>query len=44
VGDVINLCRQGQLANIQGLGRRRVGEIEAGLVLAGLVLGDPAAT
>ena len=44
VGDVMELCRQGQLANIQGLGRRRIGEIEASLVLAGLVLGDPAAT
>ena len=44
VGDVMNLCRQGQLTNIQGLGPRRTREIEAGLVLAGLVLGDPAAT
>jgi len=44
VGDVMTLCRQGQLTNVQGLGPRRIGEIEAGLVLAGLVLGDPAAT
>jgi hypothetical protein len=42
VGDVIGLCAGGQLRDIRGLGRRRISEIEAGLVFAGLVVtGDP---
>jgi hypothetical protein len=40
VGDVVELFSQGQLGQIFGLGRRRIGEIEAGLVLAGLDIGD----
>jgi hypothetical protein len=40
VGDVVWLYRQGRLGEIGGLGRKSIGEIEAGLVLAGLVL-DP---
>jgi hypothetical protein len=41
VGDVIELFRQGVApGQIFGLGRRRIGEIEASLVLAGLDIGD----
>lgn len=40
VGDVVELFRQGRLGQIAGLGRRRIGEIEAGLVFAGLVIGE----
>jgi len=35
VGDVLRLREQGQLGKISGLGRRRIGEIEVGLVFAG---------
>jgi hypothetical protein len=35
VGDVLGLYTSGQLREIQGLGRRRISEIEAALVLAG---------
>lgn len=35
VGDVLKLHRENLLGQIVGLGRRRVGEIEAGLVFAG---------
>ena len=38
VGDVVDLYARGQLRNIRGLGRRRISEIEAALVLAGLDL------
>jgi hypothetical protein len=38
VGDVLDLYTRGQLREIGGLGRRRISEIEAGLVLAGLNL------
>ena len=36
VGDVVTLYADGQLRKIRGLGRRRISEIEAALVLAGL--------
>jgi hypothetical protein len=39
VGDVMDLYADGQLRLIGGLGRRRLSEIEAALVLAGLDLG-----
>ena len=39
VGDVMSLYAGGDLRKIGGLGRRRLSEIEAGLVLAGLNLG-----
>jgi hypothetical protein len=39
VGDVMDLCTRRQLRKIRGLGPRRVSEIEAALVLAGLNLG-----
>jgi hypothetical protein len=39
VGDVMDLYARGQLRKIGGLGRRRLSEIEAALVLAGLNLG-----
>jgi len=39
VGDVIELYRCRQLDQIHGLGRRRIGEIEASLVVAGLASG-----
>ena len=42
VGQVIELVRQGRLRQAAGLGPRRPGEIEAGLVLAGFVIGDGA--
>jgi hypothetical protein len=35
VGDVLKLYREHQLGQITGLGRRRIGEIEVGLVFAG---------
>ena len=38
VGDVVRLYRQGRLGEIAGLGARSITEIEAGLVLAGLLL------
>jgi hypothetical protein len=38
VGDVIDLYTRSQLRKIRGLGPRRVSEIEAALVLAGLNL------
>lgn len=40
VGDVVDLCTRRQLRKIRGLGPRRVSEIEAALVLAGLNLAD----
>jgi len=40
VGQVIELVRQKRLGQAAGLGPRRMGEIQAGLVLAGLVIGD----
>ena len=36
VGDVLKLYREHRLGEIWGLGRRRIGEIEVGLVFAGL--------
>lgn len=36
VGDVLRLCQQHKLGQIRGLGRRRISEIEAAIVLAGL--------
>jgi len=39
VGDVMELYTRRQLRKINGLGRRRVSEIEAALVFAGLDLG-----
>lgn len=42
VGDVVGLCTAGQLRQIGGLGPRRISEIEAALVLAGLdITGHP---
>jgi hypothetical protein len=38
VGDVVDLCTRRQLRKIRGIGPRRVSEIEAALVLAGLNL------
>jgi hypothetical protein len=38
VGDVVDLCARRQLRKIRGIGPRRVSEIEAALVLAGLNL------
>lgn len=38
IGDVMELYARGQLHGIRGLGPRRISEIEAGLVLAGLDL------
>jgi len=38
VGDVMDLCTRRQLRKIRGIGPRRVSEIEAALVLAGLNL------
>lgn len=40
VEEVLGLRRAGQLSLVAGLGPRRLGEIEAGLVLAGFALGD----
>lgn len=40
VGDVMDLYARGQLRKIGGIGRRRLSEIEAALVLAGLNLGQ----
>jgi len=39
VADVVELYRRDLLSEISGLGPRRIGEIELGLVLAGLVAG-----
>jgi hypothetical protein len=36
IGDVVELWHQRRLREIGGLGRRRIGEIEASLVFAGL--------
>jgi hypothetical protein len=42
VGDVLELYARRQLGQISGLGHRRISEIEAALVFAGLVVtGDP---
>lgn len=46
VGQVLELLRAGRLGQVFGLGPRRLGEIQAGIVLAGLALsedGPPAA-
>jgi hypothetical protein len=40
VGQVIELLRQKRLSQAAGLGPRRLGEIQAGLVLAGLVISE----
>jgi hypothetical protein len=39
-GQVAELLRQGRLGQAAGLGPRRLGEIEACLVLAGLVISN----
>jgi hypothetical protein len=36
VGDVLRLYREHQLGQVWGLGHRRTGEIEVGLIFAGL--------
>ena len=41
VGDVVDLYARRQLREIGGLGRRRLSEIEAALVFAGLCLTGP---
>jgi hypothetical protein len=41
VGDVLDLYMSGRLDKIHGLGPRRISEIEAGLVLAGLDITGP---
>lgn len=41
VGDVLGLHARGQLREIRGIGPRRLSEIEAALVLAGLDLAGP---
>jgi hypothetical protein len=38
VGQVVDLWRAGRLGLITGLGRRRLGEIDAALVVAGFAL------
>ena len=43
VGDVMDLYTRRQLRKIRGVGPRRVSEIEAALVLAGLNLAGPSA-
>jgi hypothetical protein len=40
IGDVIELYQQHRLGQIAGLGARRIGEIEVGLIYAGLILGN----
>ena len=40
VADVMDLCARRELRKIRGVGPRRVSEIEAALVLAGLNLAD----
>jgi hypothetical protein len=40
VGDVVKLYREHRLGEISGLGRRRIGEIEVGLVVAGFVASE----
>jgi hypothetical protein len=40
VGRVLGLLQSRRLGRASGLGRRRIGEIEAALVLAGLVVSD----
>ena len=37
VGDVLRLFRERRLGEISGLGRRRIGEIEVGLIFAGFI-------
>lgn len=39
-GDVVDLYVQRQLSDINGLGPRRIGEIEVSLVFAGLIGAD----
>jgi hypothetical protein len=41
VGEVVELCEQGQLRSISGLGPRRVGEIEVALIFAGVMRSWP---
>ncbi len=42
VGDVIGLCASGRLPEIRNLGKRRISEIKAALVVAGLdITGHP---
>jgi hypothetical protein len=36
VGEVVELYQRGQLGDIWGLGPRRIGEIEVGLIVAGV--------
>jgi len=38
VGDVVRFYREGRLGQMAGLGPRSLGEIEAGLVFAGLLI------
>ena len=40
VGEVVELCQQFRLGAIGGLGPRRIGEIEASLIYAGLIIGQ----
>jgi hypothetical protein len=40
IGDVIELHKQHRLGQIGGLGPRRIGEIEASLIYAGLPIGN----
>jgi hypothetical protein len=42
VGDVAQLLQEGKLAQIRGLGPRRIGEIQLCLTLAGLLTCRPA--
>jgi hypothetical protein len=44
VGQVIDLLQQGRLGQAAGLGPRRLEDIEAALVHAGVVVGDGAPT
>jgi hypothetical protein len=41
---VLELRRTGQLSKAAGLGRRRLGEIDAALVLSGFALADAASS
>jgi hypothetical protein len=40
VGEAARLCEQGKLAEIRGLGPRRIGEIQLCLIVAGLISGE----
>jgi hypothetical protein len=40
IGQLLGLLRAGRLGRVPGIGPRRLGEIRAGLVLAGLDLGE----